>query len=130
MFNRKQLNKMIIKVKEQIERELEITFPCSFKKLDGTGSFAHFNSEEDNGTVIRECIKDISTCKISNLGDLPNYIPCEKSEVEAAFNRVIKHYKTNVFGITVDLNSNTPTEVLEKFERQSESVEMKHDFNK
>ena len=63
---------------------------------------------------------------------MPNYIPCEKSEVEAAFNRVIKHYKTNVFGITVDLNSNTSTEDLEQmqFERQSESVEMKHDFNK
>ena len=35
---------MIIKVKEQIERELEITFPCSFKSIY-CDIYYHFESE-------------------------------------------------------------------------------------
>ena len=118
---------MIIKVKDQIEREIEITFPCSFRYKD-LGVYYYLKSE-NIGVAVYSNNNSIGFINAS-IVQFNDVIPCENIEVEAAFDRVIKHYKTNVFGITVDLNSNTPTEVLEKFERQSESVEMKHDFNK
>lgn len=114
----KQLNNMIITVKDIIEREIEINFPCSFKS---GSTYAHFNSKESYGVVVREQINDISTCNIAHLNNLGEYTPCEKSEVEAAFNRVIKHYKANVFGITVDLNSNTSTDDLEQLNKDLEN---------
>ena len=82
--------------------------------MDNTGTYAHFDSEEDNGTVIRECINDISTAKIAHLACLWEYIPCDKSKVRDAFNRVVKYHKDKYFGVIVSMDDNLPTEALEQ----------------
>ena len=122
MFNRKQLNKM---------KYEEITFPSTFKAA--YNSYIHCKSESYAIIIYTDYFGDSTTVEqVKHLLGIyeASLEPCEKSEAIEAFDRVVKAAKLRAFGITVDLNSNTPTEVLEKFERQSESVEMKHDFNK
>ncbi len=123
---------MIIKVKDQIEREIVIEFPSYYKSTEkycGNKYYAFFSEK------IGLCITEGFTYRVnpeSSMIDFKSLIPCDKSEIETIFLANQKLFATTMEGITVDLNSNTPTEVLEqvKFERQSESVEMKHDFNK
>lgn len=119
---------MKIIVTDTIKREIEITFPLS---LSDGNTFAHFEKENEYGTIIRENIQDISRTQPQWLMSIKELQPCDKSEVQAAFNRVVKHHRNLLFGITIDLDSNTPTEVLDelvKFESNHKSVEMRHNF--
>jgi hypothetical protein len=124
---------MLITVKDTISREVIIMFP-SFYKVDSQFSnptyFAFFSDK------IGLCVSEGFTYQVNPERAISDnhktLVECYKSEVEEVFLANQKLFATTMEGITVDLNSNTPTEVLEqvKFERQSESVEMKHDFNK
>ena len=110
---------MIIKVKDQIEREIEITFPLSVS--DGN-TFAHFEKENEYGTIIRENIQDISRTQPQWLMSIEELKPCKKSEVEAAFNRVLKYHRDLSFGITVSLDDNMPTEALELLTKNEKGI--------
>ena len=118
---------MKITINKNIKQEIELTFPLT---LSDGNTFAHFEKENEYGTIIRENIQDISRTQPQWLMSIQELQPCEKSEVEAAFKRVIKYHQLNSFGITVDLNSNTPSEVLEdlvKFESKADySIDLKH----
>ena len=121
---------MIIKVKDQIEREITIEFPSFYKvvqQYSKTKYYAFFS--EKIGLFVTEGFTYETT---PNSLDFKVAETCTYDEVNKVFMDNQSKFDVIMQGITVDLNSNTPTEVLEqvKFERQSESVEMKHDFNK
>jgi hypothetical protein len=101
---------MKITIKKNYSEEIELTFPLS---LSDGNTFAHFEKENEYGTIIRENIQDISRSKPQWLVSIEELKPCKKSEVAAAFNRVIKYHQNLSFGITVSLDDNLPTELLE-----------------
>jgi hypothetical protein len=111
----------------------EITFPSTFKAA--YNSYIHCKSESFAIIIYTDYFGDSTTVEqVKHLLGIyeASLEPCEVSEASEAFDRVVKAAKLRAFGITVDLNSNTTTEDLEQvyFKRESESVEMKHDFNK
>lgn len=108
---------MIIKVKDTIEREIELTFPCSFKK--NRYIYFHFENDKVSGgvAVFEDRVSPTEISTILTWNNLENLIPCKKSEVLEAYNLVLKHQREKYFPITVDLNSNTPTEVLENLNK-------------
>ena len=110
---------MKITVKETIEQEIEITFPLSVS--DGN-TFAHFEKENEYGTIIRENIQDISRTQPQWLMSIAELKPCDKSEVETAFNRVLKYHRDLSFGITVSMDDNMPTEALEQLTKNEKGI--------
>lgn len=101
---------MKITVTDTIKREIEITFPCSFKAKDSV-TFYHFYSETI-GVSLWPTIGHINPVGI-NSANFNNLIPCDKSEVEAVFKAIIRSTNEIINPIVLDLNSNTPTEELE-----------------
>jgi hypothetical protein len=101
---------MKITITKTISEEIELTFPLSVS--DGN-TFAHFEKENEYGTIIRENINDISRTQPQWFVNIKELQPCDKSEVEAAFRRVVKYHRDLSFGITVSMDDNMPTEVLE-----------------
>lgn len=101
---------MIITVSDTTKREIEITFPCSFKTKDSV-TFFHFYSERI-GVSLWPTIGHINPLGI-NSANFNDLIPCDKSEVEAVFKAVIRSTNEIINPIVIDLYSNTPTEELE-----------------
>lgn len=101
---------MKITVKNTIEREIEITFPCSFKTKDSV-TFYHFYSERI-GVSLWPTIGHINSLGI-NSANFNDLIPCDKSEVEAVFKSFVRNTNEIINPIVIDLYSNTTTEELE-----------------
>ena len=102
---------MIIKVKDQIEREIEITFPSYYKIVETYSKnkyYAFFN--ENLGLFL---------CDGFTYQTIPSYcdfnlaVPCDKSEVAEVFIANQRLFSNTFNQVTIDLNSNTPTEELE-----------------
>lgn len=92
----------------------EITFPSTFKAAYNT--YIHCSSESFAIIIYSDYFGDSNTTEtVKHLLNIyeDSLEPCEKSEAIEAFDRVVNAAKLRAFGITVDLNSNTPTEVLE-----------------
>ena len=103
---------MIIKVKDQIEREIEITFPCFFKSTEVytvPSYYAFFN--ENLGLFLRDGFTYQAT---PSSCDFKKVIPCDRSEVAEVFIANQRLFNNTFNQVTIDLNSNTPTEELEK----------------
>ena len=102
---------MKIKVHQSVEAEIEIIFPVSFKESEGV--FIHCYNE-NSCIVVFEGSGSISRYGASVA--MNKYNPsmnCKKSEVEQAFKNVVNKMMNEVLNpITIDLNSNTPTEEL------------------
>ena len=104
---------MIIKVKDQIEREIEITFPSFYKSTEKyvENKYYAFFSEK-----LGLCILNGYTYQISpesSMIDFKELVSCDKSEVEEVFKANQKFFETTMKGIEVSLDDNLPTEVLE-----------------
>ena len=102
---------MIIKVKDTIEREIEIKFPISFKETKDM--YIHCYDMVNCIIVYKSHFARYSAVTAMN-----NYNPsmnCDKSEVDKAFNRVVKSAQMEVLNpITVSMDDNLPTEALEQ----------------
>jgi len=95
---------------EQTFTEVEIKFPLSFKH---DGNYYHFESEDYKGIEIYSrgnAILNKSTDFIKTVYGA--YEECTKQEVRQAFDDVVNYQKKKF--ITIDLNDNTPTDLLEK----------------
>lgn len=103
---------MKITVKDTIEREIEIMFPSFYKSEESytrIGYYALFSEK------LGLFITDGFTYQVSpDNVEFKKVVPCEKSEVEKIFKANQKFFATTMEGITVDLESNTPTEELEQ----------------
>jgi hypothetical protein len=102
---------MKVKIKDTIEREIEITFPSFYKSTEAFSLNTYYALFSEK---LGLCIVDGFTYQINreNL-NYKTLTPCEKSEIEPIFKRNQKLFETIFKGITVDLNSNTTTEDLE-----------------
>jgi len=103
---------MKIKVHQSVEAEIEIIFPVSFKESEKV--FIHCYNE-NSCIVVFEGSGSISRYGASVAMNMYNpSMNCDKSEVEQAFKNVVNRAMNEVLNpITIDLNSNTPTEELE-----------------
>jgi hypothetical protein len=103
---------MKLKINSQVAQEIEVDFPISFKESEGV--YIHCYNE-NNCIVIYESSGHFSRYGANTA--LNQYTPsmnCDKSEVEAAFRKVIKMAENEVLNpVVIDLYSNTPTEELE-----------------
>ena len=82
---------MIIKVNKTIQSEIELTFPCSFKHRSSP-AYYHFNTEK-TGINVMGASGSINTASPNNILFWDELEPCEKSEVEEAFNKVVSQLK-------------------------------------
>ena len=102
---------MKIKIKETTEREIEITFPCFYKVAETYSKpsyYAFFN--ERLGLFLSDGFTYQAT---PSSCDFKKVIPCEKSEVAEVFIANQRLFNNTFNQVTIDLNSNTPTEELE-----------------
>lgn len=123
---------MIIKVKDQIEREIEITFPSywSDNEYSSLKRYLYFLNE-NQGIVIMEGATQTYVPKyIKDWKHLKEATNEQISEMKEWFIYNQQHHNMIMNAITVDLNSNTPTEVLEnlvKFESKADySIDLRH----
>jgi hypothetical protein len=104
---------MKVKIKEQIEREIEITFPSFYKSTEKYCENKYYALFSEK---LGLCITEGFTYRVnpeSSMIDFKSLTPCKKSEIETIFIANQKLFETTFKGITVDLNSNTTTEDLE-----------------
>ena len=103
---------MIIKVKDQIEREITIEFPISFKTSESI--FVHCYNEDNAIMVFTGSGVFHRFSSIVAMGGYKPEMNCDKSEVDEAFSRVVNAAQREVLNpIVIDLYSNSPTEELE-----------------
>ena len=91
---------MKITVKEQIEREIELSFPMSFKD----GSVFYHCYSENNCVCVYTLNNSINVAGFNAISR--NYSPeneCTKAEVEEAFSKVVSHLQ----GLLSDVTENT-----------------------
>ena len=85
MFNRKQLNKMIITVTETIATEIEVTFPSFYKTNYNYSKQTYYAFFSDKlGLCITEGFT-YQTTPESSMIVFQELVPCDKSEVEQVF---------------------------------------------
>ena len=104
---------MKIKVKDTIEREITIEFPSFYKSTETYSKLTYYALFSEQLAL---CISEGFTYQVNPQRAMQDYkglVPCDKSEVEQVFKANQKFFATTMEGITVDLNSNTPSEVLE-----------------
>ena len=100
---------MKIKIKQQVEQEIEITFPSYYKSVkEYSTSYYAFLSEKlslflVNGYTYTTMIEYV---------DFTNLVPCNKSEVDEMFIANQKLFSSIMNLVTLD--DNLPTEILEK----------------
>ena len=103
---------MIIKVKDTIEREIEITFPSYYKieeKYTKHKYYAFFN--ERLGLFLCDGYTYQTT---PSSCDFKVAIPCERDEVAEVFLSNQRLFNNTFNQLSIDLNDNVPTELLEK----------------
>ncbi len=122
---------MLVKIKTELEKE--ITFPSTWvKRYYHLANDYYLMLSETNGLKVTEGENLIIIPKNVTFDTLEECTPEDIDMMKKWFVSNNAKFNEMFNPITVDLNSNTSTEDLEQmqFERQSESVEMKHDFNK
>ena len=104
---------MKITVTDQIEREITIEFPSYYKSNEKycENKYYAFFSEK-----LGLCITEGFTYRVnpeSSIIDFKNLISCNKSDVEKVFKANQRFFETTMEGITVSMDDNVPTELLE-----------------
>ena len=103
---------MIITVTDTIKREIEITFPCFYKIAETYSKpqyYAFFS--EKIGLFLCDGYTYQTT---PSSCDFKVAVLCERSEVAEVFIANQRLFNNTFNQVTIDLNSNTPTEELEK----------------
>jgi hypothetical protein len=79
-------------ITETEQKEIKITFPCSFNYLNSV--YYHFINHVSGVAVYGT--RSISNVYIETVTSWENMIPCDKSEVEEAFNKVVNNLKNKL----------------------------------